>query len=63
MQLTYVAKYRNLSVSCIIIIVCIDSLTLSTALMSACDLISTSTIDEWPPKAAACNGVLLLYSQ
>ena len=53
--------YSNFSVSCII--VCIDSLTLLTALMSACDLISTSTTDEWPPKAAICNGVLLFYSQ
>ena len=29
--------------------------------MSACDLISTSTTDEWPLAAAACNGVPLLY--
>ena len=56
------AKYRNLSVSCII--VCIDSLTLPpTALTSACDLISTSTTDESPLSAAKCNGVHLLYSQ
>ena len=37
-------------------------LTLLTALMSACNLISTSTTDEWPPKAALCNGVDLTYS-
>ena len=53
--------YSNLSVSCII--VCIDLLTLLTSLMSACDLISTSTTDEWPPTAAACNGVHLSYLQ
>ena len=55
------AKYRNMSVSCII--VCIDSLTLLTALTSACDLISTSATDESPLSAAKCNGVRLLYSQ
>ena len=38
-------------------------LTVVTALISACDLISTSTTDEWPPKAAECNGVDLSYSQ
>ena len=53
--------YSNLSES--YIIVCIDSLTLLTALTSACDLISTSTTDEWPPAAAQCNGVHLIYSQ
>ena len=30
----------------------LHELTLSTALMSACDLISTSTTDEWPLPAA-----------
>ena len=38
-------------------------LTIATALMSACDLISTSTTDEWPCRAAKCNGVALFYSQ
>ena len=39
----------------------LHELTISTVLMSACDLISTSTTDEWPPIAAQCNGVNLSY--
>ena len=38
-------------------------LTVVTALMSACDLISTSTTDEWPTAAAKYNGVALFYLQ
>ena len=36
-------------------------LTTLTTLMSACDLINTSTTDEWPPETAQCNGVALFY--